>query len=63
MIQPCRQDCPDRSATCHSTCEKWAAWEEHKKQVYARRSRDNVMKYYMCALSAKIRRKESRRTK
>lgn len=63
MKQPCKQDCPERSADCHIHCERWAEWERYKKQEYARRDQENVMKYYMCALSAKIKHKKSRRTK
>lgn len=38
MIQPCRQDCPDRSMECRLTCEKWKAFEAYKKKVYAARA-------------------------
>ena len=34
---PCHQDCPDRSATCKCTCEKWAEWEKIKQELYAKR--------------------------
>lgn len=63
MKQPCRQDCPRRTATCHGACPEWAAWEEFKRQEYARRSRENVIKDYMCALSAKLKHKNHRRTR
>lgn len=63
MIQLCRQDCPDRSADCHSTCEKWAAWEEHKKKEYARRNDGAVVRGYYYDLDTKLKHKESRRTK
>ena len=29
----CPQDCPDRSATCHATCEKYiAAWNQRREE-------------------------------
>ena len=34
---PCHQDCPERSATCKCTCEKWAEWEAIKQESYAKR--------------------------
>ena len=32
--QPCKRDCPKRSATCHCTCEDWAEWEKSKNKRY-----------------------------
>lgn len=63
MKQPCEKDCPDRSATCHSTCPKWAAWERYKEQDYARRNQGCVIRNYYYALDAKLKHKESRRSK
>lgn len=34
---PCTRECPDRSAECKASCEKWAAWEEIKRAEYAKR--------------------------
>lgn len=38
MDIPCTPDCPDRSAVCHGTCPRYAAfWDECEKQREARR--------------------------
>ena len=29
---PCPRDCPERSPTCHGTCERYAAAVEREKQ-------------------------------
>lgn len=45
MLQsPCfdaksRIDCPNRSGTCHTTCEKWAEFEKVKQAEYATREK------------------------
>lgn len=31
MKQPCERDCPNRSVTCHSECEKYKAFTEEIK--------------------------------
>ena len=31
MTPPCKRDCPDRSPTCHCTCEKYKAYAEQKR--------------------------------
>ena len=35
--QPCRIDCPDRTAECKVKCEKWAAFTAKKQEEYKRR--------------------------
>ena len=42
MKNPCDRNCPERSATCHGKCEKYAAyvaWNEERKRV---RVLDNI---------------------
>lgn len=63
MEQPCKRDCPRRSADCRRDCPDWAAWEDFKKQEYARRNRERVKRDYVLELHAKILHKKSRRTK
>lgn len=38
MKQPCKPDCPERSAVCHSVCPKWAIFERWKQAEYKRRA-------------------------
>lgn len=37
MKQPCKQKCPQRSSTCHGTCEKYKRYTEAKEALYAAR--------------------------
>lgn len=40
MKQPCDKNCPDRSAECHSRCEKWLEYEKARNEEYARRAEE-----------------------
>lgn len=31
---PCRKDCPDRSGTCHGTCEKYKTFHDWNLRYY-----------------------------
>lgn len=36
LENPCKPDCPDRSATCHSTCEKYFIYDickDHERNL------------------------------
>lgn len=37
MKQPCKIECPERSAECHARCEKWLEYEKARNEEYARR--------------------------
>ena len=37
MKQPCTRDCPDRSATCATTCERWAKYVKWRNAEYENR--------------------------
>ena len=63
MIQPCLKDCPRRSAECRSTCLEWAKWERFKKELYARREQENVVRNYACESSDRIKRKSFNKRK
>jgi len=37
---PCVKECPDRTSTCHGTCERYirfAAWREEEREARAKR--------------------------
>ena len=36
---PCRKDCPNRSATCRTTCPEGKAYYEKQAQKYAEREK------------------------
>lgn len=40
MKQPCKIDCPERSAECHARCERWLEYERARGEEYARRRRE-----------------------
>lgn len=37
MEQPCRKDCPERSADCHAVCEKYREFERARNAEYDKR--------------------------
>lgn len=37
--QPCLKDCPDRSAGCGATCERWKKYVETRNEGYDERKR------------------------
>lgn len=45
MNSPCR-DCPDRTADCHCTCEKYLAYQRERKEIAKKRIEDDVMYAY-----------------
>lgn len=48
---PCSRDCPDRSAGCHGTCEKYAEWSaEHNRQ----REEQHRLKYVNLQLARHV---------
>ena len=40
MKQPCKIDCPDRSAECHGRCEKWLEYERARNEEYIKRGEE-----------------------
>ena len=44
MQPPCK-DCPDRFLGCHSTCEKYIAYDKYRKEMLAKRAEQNRLTY------------------
>ena len=42
MLAPCK-DCPDRVLGCHSVCEKYIAFDKYRKELLAKKSKENRM--------------------
>lgn len=40
MTQPCKRDCPGRTATCHTECEKYRQFVDQQRDEYKRRLDD-----------------------
>ena len=38
--QPCLKNCPERSAECHTVCEKWKRYELLRAEFYKARGVD-----------------------
>lgn len=47
MKPPCSQDCPDRSPTCHSECEKYQEFQKKNAAERDRRYRENEVERYI----------------
>ena len=41
MTNPCAKDCPDRSPTCHGSCERYAAFAAYREQIRQNRYSEN----------------------
>ena len=54
-ITTCAPDCPERSPTCHATCEKYKAASEKNRKVNEERARQHRAEYYPCATMKKNR--------
>lgn len=53
MRNPCKRDCPDRSATCHAECVKYLNYYEWCKEARKRdRQRGNIDGYVKDAVLA-----------
>ena len=51
---PCVQNCPNRNASCHATCEAYKKYEEEKQMYYAQRNAErDGMPYWDNARKAK----------
>lgn len=55
MLKPPCKDCPDRYVGCHSTCEKYIAYDKSRKELYAQRDKRYQLEsdIYMVALTKK----------
>jgi threonine synthase len=58
--QPCNGYCPERSATCHATCERGKAREAENVRIRDARnrikSREGMMIEYSSAVGKRVRR-------
>ena len=54
MQAPCK-DCPDRKYMCHSTCEKYIAYDKYRKEI-----REKRMEYNTLARDAWVQRKKKK---
>ena len=46
MKNPCKKDCPGRSATCHAECDDYLAFNEHNmKRNLKRRQESEIFDY------------------
>lgn len=43
--QPCTKECPDRSAECHSKCDKWLEYEKARNAEYERTAKEKQIAY------------------
>lgn len=64
MKQPCARDCPDRSADCAVTCEKWKKYVVERNAEYKERQKQRELDEVAFASKVKVIRKNfSRRRK
>lgn len=41
MMPPCKRGCPDRSPTCHTTCEKYKEYRKRRDEALAKQHKDS----------------------
>ena len=61
---PCRQNCPDRSPTCHTDCEKYREyWEqnERRRENYYKSIKTEDYTYERCTRIERMKRKSKRK--
>lgn len=67
MDNPCYQNCTERSATCHGTCQRYKDWakaeRERKKKLREARDKETDVEDYIAGVSARIKRTQHRRRK
>lgn len=64
MKPPCGKYCPDRTADCHSTCEKWQEYERERNKDYEERYKKYVaLSYFSDVVRDAQHRKHMRRRK
>lgn len=63
MKPPCTQDCPNRSPTCHSECEKYQEFRKKNAEERDRRYRENEVDRYIGEKFEKAARKARNRRK
>lgn len=55
-VNPCRPDCPERSATCHVECEAYNVFRHWKEEEYRLRAARAALDEADAARGKKIRR-------
>lgn len=53
---PCEKDCPERSSTCHSTCERYLKYRERKIAECEERAKTANLEGCVTAGSKRIKR-------
>lgn len=54
MKPPCSRDCPDRSITCHSTCERYLDYFAENEKIRKAKQREHDIAVYDIDKSNKI---------
>ena len=62
MEQPCRKDCPERSADCHAKCPRYREYEKARNEGYAERETARRAADAMFDAKERIKRKNFRNT-
>lgn len=61
---PCVKDCPNRSATCHAECERYAAFAKEREAVLAQKNKQQSIESrldgYAVEMAIKARRRRRR---
>lgn len=42
---PCGKNCPNRTAGCHSTCEKFIKWDKRRRKLKSEINKEKEMSW------------------
>lgn len=62
MIPPCERDCPSRSPSCHTVCEKYLVYRAEREKLYADRAKNFDIEGYLSKVSNSKNKKLRRRS-
>lgn len=58
---PCHQRCPERTATCHAGCGRYAQYDEYRQQIREARQKDHDTTDALIRGAMKIKKEKFRR--
>lgn len=50
---PCKRDCPDRTGTCHDTCEAFLEWKKRLREMKEGLRKERAIESHVIGLNRK----------
>ena len=58
MLKPPCKDCIDRKVGCHSTCEKYIAYDEERKRISSERAKFRQVENDLVAIQLSMKKRD-----